>query len=140
MKYPQYLFKGIPDVLLEKCEEKEDGSRWYKVTTKSIPSPCFVQWTMAEKNNNSFEVIDVSVEDYKGTSNSLPHPVLVINHSKQLQTHLFQIEVRNFIGSCKKIIPGISLNVFYFLTKHIQEFISGRFFYYQIQLFFSGNK
>lgn len=60
---------------------------------------------MADKKNNSFEVIDVGVEDYKGTSNSLPHPVLVINHSKQLQTHLFQIEVRNFIGSCKKIIP-----------------------------------
>lgn len=95
---------------MEKCEEKEDGSRWFTVTTKSIPSPCFVQWSMTEKNSNTFKVIDVSVEDYKGTSNSLPHPVLVINHSKQLKTHCFQIEVQNFIGSCKKTIPGISLN------------------------------
>lgn len=97
-------FEGFPDVLFENCETKEDNSRLFTVKITSIPSPCFVQWSMQETNSDSFKVIDIHAAEYKGTSDTLPNPVLVIKQSEQLQTHCFQIEVQNFIGSCKKTI------------------------------------
>lgn len=60
----------------------------------------------ARNNSDSFKVIDINAAEYKGTSNTLPNPVLVIKQSEQLQTHCFQIEVQNFIGSRKKTITG----------------------------------
>lgn len=97
---------GNPDVFLEKCVRKEDDSWWFTMKIKSIPSPCFVQWTVKEKEYDSFKEIDINADDYKGTSISLPYPVLVVKKSEQLQTSCFQIEVRNYIGSCKKSIRG----------------------------------
>lgn len=91
------------------------------MTIKSIPSPCFVQWIMKEKNSDSFEILDVNAEEYRGTSNSLPRPVLVIKHCEKLQTYFFQIEVVNFIGSCKKTIQGKNsiYNLFNNLTQKL---------------------
>lgn len=84
----------------------EDGSWCFTMTIKSIPSPCFVQWRLKEANDDSFKILDVNSEDYGGTLNTLPNPVLVIRQSEQLQTHCFQIEVQNFIDNCKKILQG----------------------------------
>lgn len=61
---------------------------------------------MKEKNSDSFEILDVNAEEYRGTSNSLPRPVLVIKHCEKLQRYFFQIKVENFIGSCNKTIQG----------------------------------
>lgn len=91
---------------MEKTVRKEDDSWCSMMKIKSIPSPCFVQWTVKEQENDSFKEIDINADDYKGTSISLPHPVLVVKKSKQLQKNSFQIEVRNFIGSCKKSLRG----------------------------------
>lgn len=104
----KYLFKGIPVVFLEK-REKKDNNWWFTMTIKSIPSPCNIQWNIKEKNSDSFKIIDANAEEFRGTSNSLPCPVLVIKQCDKLQTHSFQIEVHNFIGSCKKIIQGENL-------------------------------
>lgn len=104
----QYVFKGIPVVYLENREEKDD-SWWFTMSIKSIPSPCNVQWSIKEKNSDSFKIIDTNAEEFRGTSNSLSGPVLVIKQCEKLQTHLFQIEVQNFIGSCEKTIQGENL-------------------------------
>lgn len=96
------IILGIPDVTMEEPEIKEDGTYLIKVTIKSIPEPDFVQWSIKEKNGDEFEPIDVNMENFKGTSNSLPNPVLIIRQLDELEKYCFQIEVRNFIGSCKR--------------------------------------
>lgn len=91
------------------------------MTIKSIPSPCFVQWSKKKKNSDSFQKIDANAHEYRGTSNSLPRPVLVIKQCEKLQTNSFQIEVQNFIGNCKKTIQGKKLiyNIFNHSTQKL---------------------
>lgn len=87
-------------------KKKEDGSCWFTLTIKSIPAPTFVQWSIKEKSSIKFNQLDTNAVKFKGTSSSLPHPVLVIKHEDMQEKYCFQIEVGNFIGSRKKIIPG----------------------------------
>lgn len=96
--------------------EKKGDSYWFAVTIRAIPAPSFVQWSVKGKDNDTFEVIDINAEKYKGTSNSLPSPVLVVKEVVELETCCFQIEVQNFIGSCKRVIPGKKSSL-YFLKK-----------------------
>lgn len=49
--------------------------------------------------DDRFQPIDVSDEEYKGTTNSLPHPVLVLKQKSQLENNSYQITVKNFVGS-----------------------------------------
>lgn len=93
---------SIPDVFMAEPKTKEDGTHMITVTIKSIPEPYFVRWSLKEKHSDAFKPIDVNTEKYKGTSNYLPHPVLIASHLDELEKYCFQIEVRNFIGSCKK--------------------------------------
>lgn len=96
---------GVPEIILESTEKKKDGSCWFTLTIKSIPAPTFVQWSIKEKSSIKFNQLDTNAVQYKGTSSSLPHPVLVIKHEDIQEKYCFQIEVGNFIGSRKKIIP-----------------------------------
>lgn len=90
--------------------EKKNGGYWFKVTIQSIPAPDFAQWSFKEKSSENFIPIDENAEEFKGTSNTLPHPVLVVNPKTDLEDFCFHIEVRNFIGSCKKITLGKSVH------------------------------
>lgn len=63
---------------------------------------------MKKKNCYAFEPVDENVEIFEGTSHSLPHPVLVVQPKDELENCSFQIEVRNFIGSCIKVISGMN--------------------------------
>lgn len=51
-----------------------------------------------------FTTIDVNSEEYKGTLNTLPQPVLVVKNANQFETNSYQIEVANFVGSTIKNI------------------------------------
>lgn len=91
---------------MDKCEIKENGSHYFTVTIKAFPAPCSVQWSKKKNEEGCFTPIDVNTEEYKGTSNSLPHPVLVVNSKKHLEDNCFLIEVSNFVGSTKETISG----------------------------------
>lgn len=92
----------MPEVLLEKYDKKEDGSVWFTLTIKSVPVPHAVQWCMMGNNSETFEPINVNAAEYKGTSNTFPHPVLVIKHVEKMENYSFEIEVKNLIGKVKK--------------------------------------
>lgn len=79
------------------------------MTIKSIPEPCLVQWRKREKNGDRFQPINVNAEEFKGSSCSFPHPVLVVKQKEQLENFYFQIEIKNFIGTCEKTIQGIQI-------------------------------
>lgn len=88
-------------------EWKDDGSLWVTVTIQAIPAPYFVRWNKKDKTCKTFVPINQNLEEFKGTSNTLPHPVLVVQPSIDLRNYCFQIEVHNFIGSCcRKILVG----------------------------------
>lgn len=98
-----FTLQDAPDVSFDKIN-KEDGSQWFVATIQSIPAPCFVQWSLKSMNDDMFTPIDVNSEDYKGTLNTLPHPVLVVKNSNQFEINSYQIEVANFVGSTIKNI------------------------------------
>lgn len=95
----------VPQIFLQKTLKKEDGSESFKVTVKSTPAPLYAQWKVKPACDGVFEVLDINDEKYKGTLCSLPQPELVVKQKECLETHFFQIEVYNFIGSSTKIIP-----------------------------------
>lgn len=96
---------GVPEVFLGKYDKKEDGSLWFTMTIKSVPVPHVVQWRIMENGSETFEPINVNAEEYKGTSNTFPHPVLVIERVEIMENCSFEIEVKNLIGDVKKRIP-----------------------------------
>lgn len=97
---------GLPEVLLETCEKKDDGSLWFTMTIKSVPVPHAVHWSMNENGSESFQAINTNATEYEGTTTTFPHPVLVIKHSKQLENCSFEIQVKNRIGEVKMKISG----------------------------------
>lgn len=102
------IFKDVPRVSFENIENKEDGTQRYVVTIQSVPSPLFVQWSSKGKNKDVYTPIDCNEEDYKGTLNIIPHPVLVVKKS-HLENYNYQIEVTNFFGCTVKQISGLVL-------------------------------
>nr|XP_034321578.1 uncharacterized protein LOC105323062 [Crassostrea gigas] len=93
----------VPGVSFENTENKENGTQRYVVTIQSVPSPLFVQWSLKGKNEDVYTPIDCNEEDYKGTINTIPHPVLVVKKS-HLEIYNYQIEVTNFFGCTVKQI------------------------------------
>lgn len=91
---------------MAKFDRKKDGSQWFTVAIQSIPEPLLVQWSKKEKNGDTVQLINVNAEEYKGSSRSLPQPVLVVKQRELLENFNFQIEVQNFVGTCEKTMHG----------------------------------
>lgn len=80
------------------------------VTIKSNPAPFFVQWNIKDEKSGTLQQINANADEYKGTSNSFPRPMLVVKHNKSLENYSFRIEVENLIGFTEKVIPGKTFN------------------------------
>lgn len=92
---------GVPEVYLEKYEIKEDGIMCFTMAIESVPVPHFVQWRMMGNGMETFEPINVNAVEYKGSTNTFPHPVLVIKHLEKMENCSFKLEVKNLIGEVK---------------------------------------
>lgn len=75
------------------------------MTIKAIPEPTNIQWSIKENNDVAFELLNINDDEYKGTTDTFPHPVLVVKSSK-FEKYKFQIEVQNFTGNETFIIQG----------------------------------
>lgn len=100
------LFAGKPDIFFERSVIKTDGSQWFPVTIQAIPAPFSVVWSAKKSDGEWFIPVDIDTCDYKRTTNSFPHPLLVVNQDEQLENYTYRIEVENFIGRTVKKIPG----------------------------------
>lgn len=94
---------GVPRAVFEKNENIKDGRKSYLVTIQSVPSPFSVTWSSKGVDEDIYKPIDVNDKDYKGTINTLPHPMLVLKESKH-ENNNYQIEIANFIGCTVKEI------------------------------------
>lgn len=102
-----YTFLGIPEILFERTEIK-GGRSWFRTTITSIPAPYSVEWQIKKTNDDTFSSLNCNAEEFKGTTNVLPHPVLVVKQ-RNLGEYCFKIKAMNFIGNTEMVIPG---NVF----------------------------
>uniref|UniRef100_A0A8W8J3T1 DZIP3-like HEPN domain-containing protein n=1 Tax=Magallana gigas TaxID=29159 RepID=A0A8W8J3T1_MAGGI len=91
---------AIPQVCVKRLENR-DGCLVFTALIQSIPAAYHAQWKVKGKDDNTFKPIDVNAKEYKGTSNSLPHPVLVVEQKEEIQKQHFYIQVDNFVGSSK---------------------------------------
>ncbi|XP_062595362.1 uncharacterized protein LOC134256696 [Saccostrea cucullata] len=95
----------VPKIEIKEQRNEANDRLEFTAVLNSIPEPIHAQWSIKSENNHGFTPIDVNREEYKGTSNNIPKPVLCIKHVP-LQNRIFQIEVQNFIGTTKMQIPG----------------------------------
>lgn len=92
-----------PQINLER-RENSNGSLVFSAKIESIPAANLAQWKVKGKDDNTYTPVNCNAEEYKGTSNSLPCPVLVIKQKELLGNMCFVIEVDNFVGNCVKEI------------------------------------
>lgn len=98
---------GAPDIVVNVSEEESEGNQIFICAITSIPAAYNVQWLVSENNSDVFTTLDENAEEYRGTSHTLPQPVLVVRQKEQLKNNIYQIEVQNFIGGRKKKIPSM---------------------------------
>lgn len=103
----KFSFTGAPDIDFYESKEKSDGSQIFTVMITSIPAAYNVQWQVSENNSDVFTTLDENAEDYRGTSNSIPHSILVVRRKEILKTNIYQLEVQNLIGGRRKKIPSM---------------------------------
>ncbi|XP_062566132.1 uncharacterized protein LOC134228497 [Saccostrea cucullata] len=91
---------ALPNVkLLIKEKDVENGVLMLQASIKSIPDAFKVQWKAQITPHDTFQPINLHEETYRGTTISLPNPLLIVknfNNSKYLET--YSVEVTNFIG------------------------------------------
>lgn len=122
---------GVPEIYIER-RENPDGSRCFTAKINSIPEAYHVQWKVKRNGHEEFSLIDVNDPDYKGTSNSIHCPVLVVKDTELLKNQCFYIKVDNFIGSSIEEIfdipicylfykPADDFDHFYYIYKLIRD-------------------
>ena len=100
-----HISTDVPEI--DVSETATDDSQVFTAALSSIPSPIQVQWSVKNEDTGDWTSIDINSEEYRGTTDSLPQPVLVVHRREQINNHSFQIEVKNFIGTKTQLIPGI---------------------------------
>lgn len=99
-----------------KRKNDEMDTKMFVVSIKSFLAVSYAQWSKKNNDDNSFTPVDVNAEYYKGTSNSLPCPVLVFKQKQKELTHFFRIAVTNSVGTSYKMIQGnIKLSEKYYI-------------------------
>lgn len=91
---------------MERLENEGSGIHCFRATIKATPSPCNVQWSKKGNHEDEFKPIDADDEEFRGTTNYLPHPKLVVKDRNLLENNCFQIEVSNFVGKTIENISG----------------------------------
>lgn len=113
----------VPVIRIERHEDL-DGSECFTAKIKSTPAAYHAQWKVKKNDDDDeFSFIDVDVAEYKGTSNSLPCPLLVVTKTELLENQRFHIKVDNFIGSTIKEIFDTPIRHFYYKpAEHFPHF------------------
>lgn len=113
----KFHLTGVPDIILGESKEESDGRQIFTFTIKSIPAPYNVQWQVSDNNSDMFTTLDENAEEYRGTSHSFPHPVLVVRLKELLKNNIYQIEVQNIVGGRRKKIPSMKCAYFKIVLK-----------------------
>lgn len=108
--------------------ENPDDYQCFTAIIKSTPEAYYAQWKIKGNDADTFTPIDVNSGEYKGTSSSLPCPVLVVNRKELFDKYCFQIEVNNFVGCCIKDLVISGKNEFDMLTSLVLLSV----FYYKL--------
>lgn len=119
--------------------ENRDGCLVFTALIQSIPAAFHAQWKVKGKDDDTFKPVDVNAKEYNGTSNSLPHPVLVVKQKEEIQKQHFYIQVDNFVGSSKTEMSGMKKSFanifehsyFFFIFFILMGFVNVFFVYFK---------
>lgn len=100
----QHLLQGVPKVYLER--QNEGSGNCFRATIEANPPPCSVQWRKKGNDQDEFKPIDANAEEFRGTTDNLPHPTLVVKDRTLLEKNCFQIVVSNSHGSTTENISS----------------------------------
>lgn len=78
----------------------------FKAFITSFPPAYSAEWGKEGKEKGTFERVDISDKAYRGTSDLLPSPILVVRENEVRENQRFQIRVTNTIGSNSKLVYG----------------------------------
>lgn len=79
-----HIYNKVSLECVKRVEREINGSQRITVTITSFPAPCHIQWSAKSKDDDSFTPVDINAEEYKGTTVSFPHPVLVVTQKIKL--------------------------------------------------------
>ncbi|XP_062609206.1 uncharacterized protein LOC134270956 isoform X2 [Saccostrea cucullata] len=99
------IILGVPELEIQGPNLQEIDKKVFTALIKSVPEPIQAQWSIKNASSGSYKALDITSEEYKGSSNNLPKPLLCIKQNVTLQNHLIHIEVQNFIGTTTREIP-----------------------------------
>ncbi|XP_062568433.1 titin-like, partial [Saccostrea cucullata] len=99
------IILGVPELEIQGPNLQEIDKKVFTALIKSVPEPIQAQWSIKNESSGSYKALDITSEEYKGSSNNLPKPLLCIKQNVTLQNHLIHIEVQNFIGTTTREIP-----------------------------------
>lgn len=111
------FFVEPPEITVDRKRKNDEmDTKMFVVSIKSFLAVSYAQWSKKNNDDNSFTPVDVNAEYYKGTSNSLPCPVLVFKQKQKELTQFFRIAVTNSVGTSYKMIQGnIKLSEKYYI-------------------------
>ncbi|XP_056017075.1 uncharacterized protein LOC125674433 [Ostrea edulis] len=95
----------IPDIDVEGPATPQNDVQIFTAIVRSIPAPSKAHWLVKPEGQNEWISININSDEYRGTTNSLPQPVLVVKSKNRIENQGFKIEVTNFIGTNTKLIP-----------------------------------
>lgn len=93
-------------------KENPDCSHCFLAQIQSVPAAYHTQWMVQGKGDDTFKPVDINDEEFKGSSNAIPRPILVVKHNQLLKEKCFLIEVQNFVGKKTHFVAGM----FYFIS------------------------
>ncbi|XP_062612407.1 hemicentin-2-like [Saccostrea cucullata] len=100
---PIHLGKPMVQIGRPERDEKND-ILVCKAAITSIPEATKAEWRIQQSKEDDFQPIDVHDANYRGSTVSLPHPVLIVRGYSNKQGQRFQISVSNFVGETREVI------------------------------------
>lgn len=94
-------------------KENPDSSHCFIAQIQSVPAAYHSQWMVKGKDDDTFKPVDINDEEFKGSSNALPRPILVVKHNQLLEENCFVIEVQNFVRRKTHCFAGMFYLHFY---------------------------
>ncbi|XP_062592256.1 uncharacterized protein LOC134253689 [Saccostrea cucullata] len=98
-----YLDKPIVQIGSPERDDKSDVII-YHATIESIPEALKAEWRVQQIPEDDFKPINVHDSSYRGSTVSLPYPVLTVHGYSQKHGQRFEIRVTNFIGETREVI------------------------------------
>ncbi|XP_062578810.1 hemicentin-2-like [Saccostrea cucullata] len=106
--YSNPIHLGLPHIEKDITCSEEDGENLLtcKITVKSIPEAKAAEWRVQQAPEDVFQAINIHESTFRGSTVSLPHPILNVHGFNPELQRLIQFTATNFIGEKTTVIQS----------------------------------